>query len=148
MQSMKMFLLFLFGSFSLFAGMKYSDPKPTFDAPRQIIMKLNMSDVKEVNHMLGTIYNLLKDYPSDTLKVEVIAYGPGMRALKKDYDTHTLSRIRSLMEYEVDFIGCRNTMDTMKWTEKDFIDNITYVQAGIAEVIEKQVEGWINATPY
>jgi len=144
----KIFLLFLFGSFSLVAGMKYSDPQPTFDAPRQIIMKLNMSDVKEVNHMLGTIYNLLKDYPSDTLKVEVIAYGPGMRALKKDYDTHTLSRIRSLMAYEVDFIGCRNTMETMKWTEKDFIENIIYVQAGIAEVIEKQVEGWINATPY
>jgi intracellular sulfur oxidation DsrE/DsrF family protein len=52
------------------------------------------------------------------------------------------------MEYEVDFIGCRNTMATMKWTEKDFIDNITYVQAGIAQVIERQVGGWIDATPY
>jgi intracellular sulfur oxidation DsrE/DsrF family protein len=135
-------------SLMLTAGMRYSEPKPSFDAPPQIIMKLNMSDVKEVNHMLGTIYNLLKDYPSDTLKVEVIAYGPGMRTLKKDYDKHTLSRIRSLMEYEVDFIGCRNTMETMKWTEKDFIDNVTYVQAGIAQVIERQIGGWINATPY
>ncbi len=145
---MKKTLLILLTSMALFGGMTYSDPKPTFDAPRKIIMKLNMSDVKEVNHMLGTIYNLLKDYPSDTLKIEVIGYGPGMRALKKDYDKHTLSRIRSLMEYEVDFIGCRNTMVTMKWTEKDFINNITYVQAGIAQVIERQVGGWVDATPY
>ncbi len=138
----------LITSLTLMAGMQYSDPKPSFDHPRQIIMKLNMSDVKEVNHMLGTIYNLLKDYPSETLKVEVIAYGPGMRAIKKDYDKKTLSRIRSLMEYEVDFIGCKNTMETMKWTQKDFIDNITYVQAGIAQVIERKVGGWVDATPY
>lgn len=129
-------------------GMKFSNPKPTFDNPRRIIMKLNMSDEKEVNHLIGTIYNILKEYPSDTLKVVVIAYGPGMRVLKKDYDKHTLTRIKSLMEYEVDFIGCKNTMGTMKWTKKDFIDNIDYVQAGIAEVIEKKVAGWIDATPY
>jgi len=129
-------------------GMKFSDPKPTFDNPRKIIMKLNMSDVKEVNHLVGTIYNILKEYPSDTLKVEVIAYGPGMRVLKKDYDKHTLTRIKSLMAYDVDFIGCKNTMQTMKWTKKDFIDNITYVQAGIAQVIERKAGGWIDATPY
>lgn len=140
--------MLLLACMGMTAGMKYSNPQPSFDNPRQIIMKLNMSDVKEVNHMLGTIYNLLKDYPSDTLKVEVIAYGPGMRAIKKDYDKHTLSRIRSLMQYDVEFIGCKNTMDTMKWTEKDFINDISYVQAGIAQVIERQVEGWIDATPY
>jgi len=140
--------LLIVSSMALFAGMKYSDPKPTFDEPRRIIMKLNIADTKKVNHIIGTIYNLLKDYPSDTLKVAVIAYGPGMRVLKKDYDKQTLSRIRSLIEYEVDFIGCRNTMFTMKWTEKEFIDDISYVQAGVAEVIEKQVGGWIDATPY
>jgi len=140
--------LLIVSSMVLFAGMKYSDPKPTFDEPRRIIMKLNIADIKEVNHIIGTIYNLLKDYPSDTLKVTVIAYGPGMRVLKRDYDKHTLSRISSLMEYEVEFIGCRNTMVTMKWTKRDFIDDISYVQAGVAEVIEKQVGGWIDATPY
>ncbi len=145
---MKNIILLISASLWLMASMQYSDPKPSFDHPRHIFMKLNMSDVHEVNHMLGTIYNLLKNYPSDTLKVEVIAYGPGMRALKKDYDARTLSRIRSLMEYEVDFIGCRNTMETMKWTEKDFIPDITYVQAGIAQVIERQVGGWVDATPY
>ena len=132
----------------LFAGMQYADPKPSFDHPRRIIMKLNMSDIHAVNHLIGTVYNILKDYPSDTLKVEVIAYGPGMRAIKKDYDKKTLSRIRSLMAYDVTFTGCLNTMATMGWKKKDFIKNISYRQAGIAEVIEKQVAGWVDATPY
>jgi len=144
----KIILLTLIALTTIYATSKYSNPQPSFDAPRKVFMKLNMSDIKEANHLLGTIYNLLKDYPSETLKVTVIAYGPGMRILKKDGDKRTLSRISSLMEYDVDFIGCRNTMATMKWTKKDFIDGVTYVQAGITQVIEKQVEGWVDATPY
>jgi len=68
--------------------------------------------------------------------------------LRKDYDKHTLSRISSLMDYDVEFVGCRNTMATMKWTEDEFIDDLIYVQAGIAELIEKQVDGYYETTPY
>ncbi len=128
--------------------MQFADPKPTFENPRKWVIKLNRDDIHIVNHTLGGIYNVLKEYPSDTLKVAVVVYGRGMRVLKKDYDKHTLTRIKSLMEYEVEFIGCKNTMKTMKWTKKDFIDDIKYVQAGIAEVIEKKVAGWIEVTPY
>ena len=32
---------------------------------------------------------------------------------------------------------CKNTMETMEWTEKDFIDGIDYTQAGKI-VIERQ----------
>ena len=113
-----------------------------------MIMKLNRADIHYANHLLGTIYNLLKIYPSDTLKVAVLVYGPGMRVIKKDYDKKTLDRIRSLMEYDVEFVGCINTMQTMHWTKKDFIDDIDYVQAGVAAVIERQAAGWIDATPY
>ncbi len=129
-------------------GARYSDPQPTFDKPREIFMKLNSSDIEKANHLLGTIYNLLKDYPAESLKVTVITYGPGMRILLKSGDKRTKSRIESLMEYDVEFIGCRNTMATMKWTQKDFLDDISYVQAGLTEVIERQVGGWIDATPY
>ena len=101
-----------------------------------------------ISVIFGTVYNVLKEYPSDTLKVAVIMYGPGMRVIKKDYDKHTISRIQSLMEYDVEFYGCKNTMETMNWTEKDFIDDIIYVQAGIVEAIEKEVDGYIGITPY
>ncbi len=131
-----------------FAKYDFQDPKPTFDNPRQVIMKLNNKDIHYANHLLGTIYNILKEYPSDALKVVVIAYGPGMRVLKKDYDKNTLKRIKSLMGYDVEFIGCLNTMQTMGWKKKDFIDGIDYVQAGIVEVIERQAHGFIDATPY
>jgi intracellular sulfur oxidation DsrE/DsrF family protein len=71
-----------------------------------------------------------------------------MRVLKKDYDKKTLQRVRSVMEYGVEFIGCINTMDSMGWKKKEFINDISYVRAGIAQVLEKVAGGWTDVTPY
>ena len=131
-----------------YAQMTFSDPQPTFENPRKWVIKLRIADEETVNHMLGSIYNVLKEYPAESIKIAVVAYGKGMRVLRKDYDKHTLSRISSLMDYDVEFVGCRNTMATMKWTEDEFIEDINYVQAGIAELIEKQVDGYYETTPY
>jgi intracellular sulfur oxidation DsrE/DsrF family protein len=132
----------------LAAKMHYADPKPTFENPRKIFMRLNDGDVHAANHLIGTINNLLKEYPDDALKVAVVAYGPGMRVLRKDYDPATLKRLRSLLAYDIEIIGCLNTMETMGWKRKEFIDGVDYVQAGVAEAIERQAGGWIDATPY
>lgn len=126
----------------------FSDPQPSFDNPRKIVIQLYDSDLKKVNHNLSTLYNILKEYPSETLKVVVVAYANGVRALKKDYDAKTLSRINSLMEYDIEFIVCKNTMETMKWTENDFIEDVSFVQAGIVELIERQIDGYIGIMAY
>ena len=126
----------------------FSDPQPTFDNPRKVVIQLYDSELKKVNHNLSTIYNILKEYPSESLKVVVVAYGNGVRALKSDYDKKTLTRIESLMEYDVEFIVCKNTMETMKWISKDFIEDVSYVQAGIVELIERQTDGYIGIIAY
>ena len=140
-------LIVLMAVFS-YAQSTFSDPQPTFEKPRKIVINIHYNDLETVNHNIGTIYNILKEYPSETLKVAVVLYGKGMRVIKKDYDAATLNRIKSLMEYDVEFIGCKNTMETMKWTQDDFISGVNYVQAGIVEVIERQNDGYFGITPY
>ena len=39
-------------------------------------------------------------------------------------------------------------MDTMGWKDEEFVPGVTYVQAGIAEVIERIADGWIAVEPY
>ncbi len=145
---MKKLILLIMLSVLSFGQMEFSDPKPTFDEPRKWVIKLRSANIETVNHMLGSIYNVLKVYPAETIQISVVAYAQGMRVLRKDYDEDTLTRINSLMEYDVEFIGCINTMDTMNWKKDEFIEDISYVQAGIAEVIERIAGGWINVTPY
>ncbi len=145
---MKKLILLMMISVLSFAQMEFSDPKPTFEQPRKWVIKLRSANIETVNHMLGSIYNVLKVYPTESIKISVVAYAQGMRVLRKDYDAETLKKINSLMEYDVEFIGCINTMDTMNWKKEEFLDDISYVQAGIAEVIERIAGGWINVTPY
>jgi len=143
----KIVLIILVSVFAL-AKMGFSTPKPTFDNPRKWMVKLSTSNLKIVRHTISGIYNVLKEYPPETLQVAVVVYGPGMRVLKKDYDPLVLKKIKSLMEYDVEFVACKNTMATMGWTKKDLIGGLSYVQAGIAESIERKVAGWIDVTPY
>ncbi len=143
----KIILIVLMAIFS-YAESKYSEPQPSFDNPRKVVYSLYVGDLDTVDHTIGSMYNILKEYPSESLKIVVVAYGKGMRVLKKDYDKKTLDRIKSLMEYDVEFIGCKNTMETMKWKESDFIEGISFTQAGIVEVIEKQQDGYIGITAY
>ncbi len=144
----KKILLVTLLSLFCFAESTFSDPQPNFDNPRKVVIQLYDSELKKVNHNLSTIYNILKEYPSESLKVVVVAYGNGIRALKKDYDKKTLTRIESLVEYDVEFIVCKNTMETMKWTEDEFIEDASYVQAGIVELIERQIDGYIGIIAY
>ncbi len=145
---MKKLLLLMFTSILLFGKMHFAEPMPSFDEPRKWVIKLHSADLEVVNHTLGAIYNVLKIYPDEGIKIAVVSYAHGIRALRKDYDKHTLSRISSLMDYEVEFIVCRNTMETMKWKDEDFIEGVSYVQAGVADLIEKSADGWNEVTPY
>ncbi len=147
---MKKLMLLLLACTVAFAEpeMQFADPKPSFDNPRKWVIKLRSANIEVVNHMLGSIYNVLKVYPQESIQISVIAYAQGMRVLRKDYDPEVLKRIKSLEQYEVEFVGCLNTMDTMNWKEEEFIEGLTYVRAGIAEVIERIAAGWVSVTPY
>lgn len=143
----KIILIVLLAIYS-YAQSKFSEPQPTFDNPRKVVYSLYVGDLETVEHTIGSMYNILKEYPAESLKIVVVAYGKGLRVLKKDYDKKTLERVKSLMEYDVEFIACKNTMETMKWKESDFIDGIGFTQAGIVEIIEKQKDGYIGITAY
>ena len=145
----KVISIILFLSLLLSAKMEFSTPKPSFDNPRKWVVPINSDDIHRVNHIIGAINNVINEYPPEAINVAIVFYSSGMRVIKKGYDPKTLKRLKSLADgYDVELIGCLNTMKTMKWTKKDFIDGIIYRQAGVAEVIEREVSGWIIFSPY
>lgn len=136
-------------TFTLFAKMEFASPKPDFDHPRKWVVPVKTDNIHIVNHIIGGINNVLNEYPPETLQVAMVFYSSGMRVIKKDYDKDTLKRLESLMDgYEVEMVGCLNTMKTMGWKKKEYIDGIDYKQAGIAEILERSVAGWTIFAPY
>jgi len=124
-----------------------ADPKPSFDNPRRIALMLSTDDPKTINQLLFNVINIQKFYGIDNVKLVVVAYGAGLRALMKD-TSPVASRIRSQQQYGIRFIACGNTMDAIKKKPDSLIKGVEWVQAGLPELVERQLRGWVILNPY
>jgi len=123
-----------------------SDPKPGMDNPRQIVMALNTSDESAVNNLLFNVVNIQKFYGQENVEIAVVGYGAGVRNFLTA-DSKVADRIQSLVLYDVQFIACGNTLDAIGRKPDGLIDGVDLVQAGLPEIVERQLRGWIYLKP-
>ena len=124
----------------------YAEPIPSFIEPRQVIFSMTGSSEEEINHILSSANNVLKAYGPENVEMRIVAYYHGIRGLlKKNKDTAL--RVRVLMQYNVEFIACGNTMKTKKIDKSELIEGTEIVTAGIVEMIERVQEGWVYIKP-
>ena len=145
---MKQFLLlfFIMTTF-IFAETEMAEPKPSMENPRKFVFPITNWDRTEINHILGSANNVIKFYGVDNTEVVIVAYSQGIKSLLKNHDNEIKKRIKSLMTYDVEFIACGNTMKTLKIDKKDLLDGVEVVTAGIVELIERQLRGYIYIRP-
>jgi uncharacterized protein len=124
-----------------------ADPKPSFDNPRRIALMLSTDDPKTVNQLLFNVINIQKFYGIDNVKLVVVAFGAGLRALMNK-TSPVASRIRSQQQYGIRFIACGNTLDAIKKKPDSLIKGVEWVQAGLPELVERQLRGWVILNPY
>ena len=129
------------------AETELATPKPAIDNPRQLVFSLPSGDVKEINHILSTINNVMKFYRPENTEVVIVAYGQGLKSLLKEGNAEVRKRIEALMTYDVEFIACENTMRTLHIEKKDLLDDIDFATAGVVELIERQLRGFNYTQP-
>jgi len=132
---------------ALGAATKLADPPPTMDQPRRIMLQLTSSDTVKQNRVLSNAINIQKFYGIDNVEIAIIAFGPGNRALYDGEDSALQTRVESLQKYGIEFTACQNTMDATGRQASDLIDGVGFVRAGIAEIAERQLKGWIYIVP-
>lgn len=122
-----------------------AEPPPSFDTPRQIVFSLNEKDETRVNAVLNNVANVQKAYGIDHVKLAVVAYGPGIWSLLQDSSVR--ARIESLLKYDVEFVACGNTLDSIHKTSGDLIEGVSRVQTGLVEIVERRLSGWVDLKP-
>ncbi len=122
-----------------------AEPQPDFAQPRQILLQISSDDETAINNILWNAINLQKFYGVDNVEIAVVVFGPGMAALYRDSPVQ--ARIESQLKYGIRFIGCGNTMEATGRSADDLIDGVDHVQAGIAEIVERQLRGWVYVRP-
>jgi uncharacterized protein len=144
--SMIFCLVLLLVAVNVRADTELSDPKPGMDNPRQIVLALNTNDEAAVNNLLFNVVNIQKFYGQENVEIAVVGYGAGVRNFLKD-ESKVADRIQSLNLYDVQFIACGNTLDAIGRKREQLIDGVDWVQAGLPEIVERQLRGWAYLKP-
>lgn len=142
----KIFLAVLMLSSWVCADVRFAQPEPTIEKPREVVMGISSGDDESIHHGLSTANNILKFYGPEKIHLRIVAYYHGIRTLLKS-EKEIAVRVRALQQYGVEFVACGNTMETKKITPDQLDDDVEIVSAGIAEVIERATEGAFYIQP-
>ena len=115
-------------------------------AKRQgIVIQVSDNDPAKWNLALNNAKNLQDDVGAANVEIEIVAYGPGIGMLK--LESPTGSRIADAAKAGVKISACENTMRAQKLSKDDMLAGISYVPAGVTEIMKKQHEGWAYLRP-
>ena len=99
---------------------------------------------------MDVAFNLMSHYGGpDMIDIEVIAYGPGIRAVLADTALEA-ERVKSLVDNGVRFYVCGNSLDTLSSREKRdpvLLDSVERVPSGIAFILEEMDAGYKSVHP-
>ena len=111
----------------------------------RIVIQVSDNDPAKWNLALNNARNLQDDVGAANIDIEIVVYGPGIGMLKLESPAAT--RIAEAMKSNVKIIACENTLRAQKLTRDDMLPALSYVPAGVTEIMTKQSEGWAYLRP-
>lgn len=118
------------------------------DKEKKIVLQVSDGGEEKQTLALNVANNLQKHYGLDNVKLEIVAFGPGLRLLFKDNANN--GRIDSLVKSGVQFSACGNTLDGMAKTlgyKPALNSQAVPVQAGISRIIDLTEQGYTLVRP-
>ena len=114
-------------------------------AQNKVVFQVSDSDVAKWNLTMNNIRNVQQELGADKVMIEIVAFGPGIGLLK--LESPVGQRIAEALGQRVQVVACENTMTAQKLTKADMLPNISYVPAGVVELMQKQQQGYAYIRP-
>jgi hypothetical protein len=111
----------------------------------KVVLQMSESDPAKWNLALNNARNIQNDLGAANVDIELVAYGPGIGMLKAD--SIVGNRVGEALAAGVKVVACENTMQGQKLTRDDMLGKISYVPAGVVEIMQRQQQGWAYIRP-
>ena len=111
----------------------------------KLVIQVSDNDPAKWNLALNNAKNVQDDVGAANVDIEIVAYGPGIGMLK--LESPAASRVADAMKANIKVIACENTMISQKLKPDDMLPALSYVPAGVTEIMTKQGEGWAYVRP-
>jgi len=119
------------------------DDKPF--AEHFVVFHISTGDAFAQKLVLNNAQNLANFYGPDKVAIEVVAYGPGLRALFRE-NTYA-DRIKRMSDQGITFTACANTMKAMGRDLHSLNKVARVVPGGVVRLTELQEAGWTYIRP-
>lgn len=125
---------------------KESERFPDDPAEHKAVYMWNSSDENYQKAILNSLQAMIKMY-NENVDLSVVVIGPGIDVLakkpRKKVDALIYERVEGFAKnYNVRWIACGNTMQTIGWKDKDMRPFSEYAKVGAAALMELQEEGY------
>lgn len=111
----------------------------------KLVIQVSDNDPAKWNLALNNAKNVQDDVGAANVDIAIVVYGPGIGMLK--LESPTGARVADAMKANVRVVACENTMRAQKLAKDDMLPAISYVPAGVTEIMKKQGEGWAYVRP-
>jgi len=133
-------------SFASSAAQAIDAPAPQATADKQkVVFQVSAGDPKIWNLTLNNAKNVQQELGAQNAEIEIVVYGPGIGMLK--FDSAVANRIDESVGSGVKIVACENTMKAENLTKDDMLSSLSYVPAGVIELMKKQKEGYAYIRP-
>jgi len=111
----------------------------------RMVIQVSDNDSGKWNLALNNAKNIQKDLGNANVDLEIIAYGPGINMLKAESEVG--NRINEAVASGVKVLACQNTMRNQKLNKEDMLSSISYVPAGVIQIMQQQQKGYAYLRP-
>lgn len=132
---------------ALAAALAFVAPAQAQQAPARarVVMQVSDNDPARWNLALNNARNLQADLGAANVAIEIVAYGPGIGMVRDD--SVVGNRIDEAIAAGVKVAACENTMRGQKLAKADMRAGVSYVPAGVVEIMQRQQKGWVYLRP-
>lgn len=113
--------------------------------PKGVVIQVSEADPAKWEMALINARNVRKAYRDKNVGVEIVAYGPGLKMLRKD--SPISAGLEEASKNGVKLLACGNTMTMTHTTREELNRAVGIVPAGVVEIMERQQEGYAYVRP-
>jgi hypothetical protein len=142
---LKIFRHLMLGFVMAFAILTHSAESMAAQQKAKIVLQVSDNDPAKWNLALNNARNAQDDLGKDNIDIEIVVYGPGINMLRMEATTAT--RVTQAIKSGISIVACENTMTAQKINKADMHDAISYVPAGVIQLMKRQQQGWAYIRP-
>lgn len=120
-------------------------PSPAATAKPSMVIQVSDADPAKWNLALNNARNAQNDLGRDKVGIEIVVYGPGIGMLRDD--AVVANRVSDAVKSGISVVACENTMTAQKMDKSVMNPSVTYVPAGVVQLMNRQNQGWAYIRP-